>query len=463
MSSPILWIFLPLLISGILLIFTSRPITLKWVGSGTSFLLAMSGLILPINEEFHLLFWDITISDQLLVFGRRFILGASDRPIVVLLFLIGAYWFLLLEPKIVPTQTVPLGLGGIVLIITAYAVDPLFYGALFFAFLALIYVVLLTPPGTSPTPGVLRFLIFQILGILFILFAAWLASWIDINSDDQLLLSRSILILGLGFSFLLAIFPFISWVSMIAETNHPFTVGFVFDTYFLGVLLFGSRFITEGGWIAQGVSLGGAFQFAGVLMLGVGGILAVFTKHLGRLTASLTLAEIGRSLLAMSLFQAGFPIFFSMVIIQVIALGIWSLSLSHLLNLSGSLDFESAKGSLWQWPVTTSGMLIGFFSLAGLPLLAGFPIYWSLGSGLSFYPLWISVSYLTASAGMVIGGLRLFSLVTKKDPVENVLIAGSQFYRYLLLVLNLILILLGFIPQALISLSQTITEMIMGS
>jgi hypothetical protein len=463
MSTPVIWIGLPLLISGLLLLLTSRQILMKWIGTATNLILALTGLTLPINEIFTFLFWDITISEQLFIFGRRLVLDNPDRPIVVLLFTIGAFWFLLLEPRIIPIQTVPLGLAGIVLIITAYAVDPLFYGALFFAFLALIYVVLLTPPGSEPTPGVLRFLVFQILGILFILFAAWLASWIDINSDDRLLLTRSMLILVLGFSFLLAIFPFISWVSMIAEENHPFTVGFVFNTYFLGVFLFGSRFITEGGWIAQGVSLGVAFQYAGILMLSVGSILAIFSGHLGRMTSALIMAEIGRSLLAFSLFMTGFPIFFTVSIIQVIALGIWSMSLSNLKLVLEQLDYRSTAGAFWQWPVTTSGILISYFTLAGLPLLAGFPIYWALGSGLTFYPLWIPVTYLTASSGLLIGGFRLFSVVTRKDPVENVLTAGSSFYRYLMTILNLILIVLGFFPQLLVKLSLSITELIIGS
>jgi formate hydrogenlyase subunit 3/multisubunit Na+/H+ antiporter MnhD subunit len=463
MSTPIVWILLPLLIAGMMLFLTNRPVFLKWLGTGTGFSLALSALIIPVNRVFNFLFWEMVISDQLLVFGRRFVLGESDRPIVALLFFVAAFWFLLLEPKTTPIQTIPLGLGGITLILTAFAVEPLFYGSLFFAFLALIYVVLLSPPGSKPTPGVMRFLIFQVLGILFILFAAWLASWIDLNSDDQILLTRSMLILGLGFSFLLAIFPFISWVPMVAERNHPFLSGFVFNTYFLGVILFGTRFITEGGWLGQGVSTQGALQIAGIMMIGTGGILAVFSNHLGRLTSSLVLAEIGRALLAISLFQAGFPLFFAMVIIQAIALGIWSLSLTNLQGVIGELDYENAAGSAWQWPVTSSGLLVAYFSLAGMPLLAGFPLYWALGSGLSSYPLWISIFYLAASSGLFIGGLRIFGLITRNSGEETVLIASRPFYRYLLLGLNLILILLGFIPQVLIKISQSIAELLLSS
>ncbi len=231
MSTPLLWILIPLLISGIFLFFMNQKRILKWAGTIVSLSLAALAAVLPINQ---VLFWELRVSDELLVFGRRFVLSEPDRPVVILFFLLCAFWFFILDPKTVPIQVIPLGLAGTALILTAYAVEPIFYGALFFAVLALINVVLLSPPGQEPTQGVLRFLVFQILGMLFILFAAWLASWIDLNSGDQLLLTRSLVILALGFSFLLAIFPFISWIPMVTEKNHPFLTGFVLNTYLLG-------------------------------------------------------------------------------------------------------------------------------------------------------------------------------------------------------------------------------------
>ncbi|HDD55232.1 MAG TPA: hypothetical protein ENG59_03200, partial [Chloroflexi bacterium] len=233
MSTPVLWILLPLAISGLGLFFTRYPRILKWSGSGFGLILALSAAGLPINEPFRLLFWEMIISDQLLVYGRRFILSRVDQPIVVLLFGVYFFWSLIQNPKNTPSYFSPLSLGGITLILTAYAVDPIYYGALFFAFFALIHVVLLTPPGSEPTPGVLRLLIYQILGMLFILFAAWLASWVGFNLGDEFMLSRSLSILALGFSFLLSIFPFISWIPMVAERNHPFVSGYLFNVYFL--------------------------------------------------------------------------------------------------------------------------------------------------------------------------------------------------------------------------------------
>jgi len=462
-STPILWIFLPLLAAGTSLFFLRYRNLLRWSGLGFGVALVASAIVLPIGEVFKFLFWEVRLSDQLLIFGRRFILSGADRPIVILLFSLWLFWLLIMDPKLVPIQFIPLSLAGICLILTSYSVEPIFYGALFFAFLALIFVVLLSPPGKEPTPGVLRFLIFQILGILFILFAAWLASWIDLNTGNQVMLARSLLILALGFSFLLSVFPFISWISMVGEKNHPFLSGFIFNTYFLGVFLFGTRFILEGGWIGQGVNIQAPLQIAGVIMLGFGGFMAVFSKHLGRLMGAMIIAEIGRSLLAISLFQAGFPIYFGMVILQSISLGVWSLSLTQLQQGIHDLDFQSAAGAARLWPVITSGLLLGYFALAGVPLLGGFPIYWALGSGLSFFPLWINSVFVLSTLGLIFGGLRLLSVLTKHAGEESILILGEPFYRYLILGLNTLLILIGFLPQWIFGLTRTISELLLGS
>ena len=81
------------------------------------------------------------------------------------------------------------------------------------------------------------------------------------------------------------------------------------------------------------------------------------------------IAEIGKSLLAISLFLAGFPIYFGMVIIQSVALGVWVISLSHLGQVLNDFEYGSAAGAARQWPAIASGFLVGYFTLAGTPFL----------------------------------------------------------------------------------------------
>ena len=462
MSTPLIWIAFPLLISIFMLFLLRRRTLLKWIGTGFSLFLAGLAGILPINRAFMLLSWELRISAELFVFGRHFVLSEASRPIIILLFLICAFWFLILDHLNGPIQVIPLGLAGSVLILTAYAVDPIFYGALFFAFLALIYVVLLTPPGEKPTQGALRFLVFQILGMLFILFASWLAGWIDLTTGDELFLFRSLLILALGFSFLLAIFPFTSWITMVAEENQPYLAAFVFNTYLLGVFLFGTRFITEGGWLVQGVNVQGPLQTAGAIMLSVGGIMALFSRHLGRLMGAVVISEIGKSLLAISLFIMGFPIYFGLVIVQSLALGLWSISITNLEILITDLDYEHVAGAARGSPVISSGFLIGYFSLTGLPFLAGFPLYWALGSGHSTSPLWVNAWLVFGTIGTLVGGIRALGALALDSGEENVLTLGSRFQRGAIIALNGVLLILGLFPRGLLVITRRITEMLIG-
>lgn len=463
MNTTLIWIILPVIAAGSTLFLTRYRTALKWGGAGFGGVLVTSAVLLPVNEEFRMIFWNLKITDELLVFGRRFVLSSADRPVVMILFSLWLLWMLVVDFDTVPVQFVPLSLVGICLILTAYAVEPIFYGALFFAFLALIFVVLLSPPGEEPTPGALRFLIFQILGVLFILFASWLASWIDLNSGDQVMLSRSLLILALGFSFILSIFPFISWISMVAEENHPFLTGFLFNSYFFGAFLFGIRFIVEGGWISQGGDIQAALQVAGVIMLGAGGFMAIFSNHAGRLVAGAVIAEIGRSLLAISLFRTGFPIYFAMVFIQSISITLVSASLSYLSRGVSGFDYQHLAGAARSWPLISSGLLLGYFALAGLPLLAGFPIYWALGSGLSFFPVWINIVYIFSILSLLIGGLRLLGVLTRYAGEESVLTLDNPTARIMILILNGVLLLLGLMPQVTLLITQRISTILLGS
>lgn len=463
MSTPVMWILIPLALAGLGVFFTRYPRILKWGGFGLGLAMALSAAVLPINQPFRILFWEAQLSDQLLVYGRRFVLSGVDQPIVILLYGVYSTWSLIQNPKKVSGFFSPLSLIGITLILTAYAVEPIFYGALFFAFLALVNVVLLTPPGGKPSPGVLRLLIYQIFGMLFILFAAWLASWVGFNRGDAFMLSRSLSMLGLGFSFLLSVFPFISWIPMVAESSHPFSSGYLFNVYFLGVFLFGSRFLTEGGWFARGIDLQTPLQIAGVLMLVFGSLMAVFSRKLGRLSAALIISEIGRALLAISLFRLGYPLYFASVMIQTIALGGWSSGLANLQEGLPDLDVHSATGAARQWPLISSGLIVSYFSLAGLPLLAGFPIYLGLGNGLIAYPAWINSALVLGSLGLIIGGLRAFSVMIEDSGEEVVLDLGDRFDKGLVVALNLILLSLGLFPQAVFQIGQAITDLMLGS
>jgi NADH:ubiquinone oxidoreductase subunit 2 (subunit N) len=250
---------------------------------------------------------------------------------------------------------------------------------------------------------------------------------------------------------------------MVAETNHPFISGYLFNVNFLGIFLFGSRFLTEGGWFAQGIDLQTPLQLAGVTMLILGGFQALFSHNLSRLVATLVISEIGRSLLAISLFRQGFPIYFALVMIQTISLGVWSSALVILSKGLPDLEIQSAAGAGKQWPLLSSGVMVGYFSMAGLPLLAGYPLYIALGTGLNPYPVWINSALVLGSLALILGGLRAFSALFEDSGEESVLDLGDPFDKGVIIALNGILLLCGLFPQFLYQIAQAITNRMMGA
>lgn len=449
MNTPMLWIGVPLLVALAMLVLLRNKSLLRWLGSSTTIILAFSAWLVPIESDFRFLFWNIRLEDQLLVFGRRFVLGNLDRPLIVFLFLIAFFWFFILDLEVVPVQLIPLGLTGFVLILTSFAVEPIFYGALFLGFLTLVFTILLSPPGHPVTPGVYRYLITQILGIIFILFAAWLASWVDFDPGENVLLLRSVIILSLGFSILLAVFPFTSWILMISERNHPYLSGFVLNVYLTGVVVYALRFITDPGWIQPIGNIQGPFQTAGVLMVGIGAISAVFSNHLGRVLGSSVTAAVGRWLLAISLIDQGNDLLFGLMLIQTLGVALTSLALSLLNQLVPDLDYDSARGAGRLWPGIAVGIAVGLFSTAGFPLIGGFPLYWELGIQLNDQSTWTAAIYFLGNLGLILAGIRVLAVLSRPTDGELVLIVGSRFSQAAIIIISIFLLILGLIPSLL--------------
>ena len=93
MNAPIIWIFIPILISAVLFIFRKRERLCSFSAGFICLFLAMLSLVLPIGEPIKLGTLQFNISSEFPILGRKFILGPSDEPILFLLFVIGAYWF----------------------------------------------------------------------------------------------------------------------------------------------------------------------------------------------------------------------------------------------------------------------------------------------------------------------------------------------------------------------------------
>jgi len=227
MSAPLIWVFLPAVASVIFWFYRRRTGRITLLADGFCFLLGLLALTLPIGKLVRIGRLSFQINPDLAFLGRRLVLEDVDRAFLAFIFFFCIFWFTGSFAMKANQLLIPLGLGMVALLVAALAVEPFLYAALLVEMAVLLAVPMLAMPEQGIRQGVLRFLIFQTLAMPFILLAGWALAGVDANPSNQTLIQMSIAFLGLGFAFWLAVFPFYTWIPLLAEQSHPYLAGFV--------------------------------------------------------------------------------------------------------------------------------------------------------------------------------------------------------------------------------------------
>lgn len=178
MSAPFIWIFLPLVIGGLSLLITQERLA-TIVGGVTAITLTIAALIVPIDEALSFGSFSLKVASSFQILGRNLTLDLSQAPLLAILFGVTALWFFGAKSVGVTRRLTPLGLIIISLLVASIAVQPFLYAALLIELSILVAVPLLSPLDQTPSRGVIRFLIYQTLGMPFILIAGWLSAGVE--------------------------------------------------------------------------------------------------------------------------------------------------------------------------------------------------------------------------------------------------------------------------------------------
>jgi NADH-quinone oxidoreductase subunit N len=302
------------------------------------------------------------------------------------------------------------------LMVAAIAVQPFLYAALFIETAILLAIPLLTSIHRPPGRGVVRFLIYQTLAMPFILLAGWLLAGVEASPGDLALTAQSAAMLGMGFAFLLAIFPLYSWVPLLIEENSPYVVGFLLWILPTITVIFGAGFLDRYSWLRSSPELILTLRYVGLLMVVTGGAFAAFQRHLGRIMAYGSIAETGFSLLALSLdLRLGIPILFLLIPARALGLAVWSLSLTIIRENVESMRFGAARGVLRVTPLAGAGMIVATLSAGAFPLLAGFPARLALWEGLSRESISAALWMAIGIAGLLTSAFRSLAVISMAD------------------------------------------------
>ena len=449
MNAPTIWIIAPIAFA-MLLLFIANQRVLSILGGSFAVSLALIAQFAPIEEAMRIGAFSLKIDSSLNVLGRVLLIPPAEGSLLALIYGAAALWFFGAQASKTAPRIVPFGLMITGLMVASIAVEPFLFAALFIEMAILIAIPLLTSIYVPPGRGVVRFLIYQTLAMPFILLAGWLLAGVEASPGDLALAAQSAAMLGMGFAFLLAIFPLYNWVPLLMEEASPFIVGFLLWILPTITIIFGAGFLDRYSWLRSSPQLIIALRSVGLLMVVTGGLWAAFQRHLGRIMAYGAIAETGFSLLALSLdSKLGIPILFLLIPARALGLAVWSLSLTVIKENVETMRFAAVRGMLRITPMAGAGMVLAALSTSAFPLLAGFPARLALWESLARVSisgaLWMGIGII----GLLTSVFRSLAVISMAEEYTTWELRESPTQIFMLGLGMIGLFVLGLFPQTL--------------
>jgi NADH-quinone oxidoreductase subunit N len=452
LNAPLVWIVFPILAAIIMIALRRWRTAINILGTGISFFLAVMALVIPVSQELEKGLIQFALPGEWTILGRILMISQVEMPFISFLYFMSAVWFLLSWQNNPRSLFIPFGLGVIALLIAALAVRPFIYAALLIEAAVLGCVLMLTERPIQVGMGAIRFLILQSLGMPFILLAGWFLASGEITPINQTQLTLSVVLLVLGFAFWLGMFPLHTWIPMIAGDGEPRVSGFIFSILPLPVLFFLLSFMNSYAWLREYPLLFPVLRWLGAFMVLFGGLWTFFQKDLRQIYGYLIIAMNGLALLAIGIKgSSGISLFTYFFLPRFLSIFLFSISITIFQKNNRSMDVEDLPGLVGQLPFSTLALAVAIFSVAGLPLLPGFPLIqimeWELVN-LSFLSV---VMLLAGMFFLFLACLRLVSIsFTKTAGMPRM--EESAVTRWFITAVVVLMIVIGLLPAVVNSL-----------
>jgi NADH:ubiquinone oxidoreductase subunit 2 (subunit N) len=140
-------------------------------------------------------------------------------------------------------------------------------------------------------------------------------------------------------------------------------------------------------------------------------------------------------------------VFFALLLPRLLSLGVLALALVIVKAHFKDLRFRTVQGMLRTLPVAAGVLVLAYFSLAGFPLLAGFPAHLALWQGLAGQYLLPALAALFGTTGLLVGGLRMLAVGVIGPDDQEGLMLETWGERVLLTLGGAALFVAGLVPQ----------------
>ncbi len=280
-----------------------------------------------------------------------------------------------------------------------------------------------------------------------------LGTFISLGSENAISLAGFAFMLG-GIGFKLALVPFHLWTPDVYEGAPAPVSALVATVSKAGVFAFLLRFITE----TNAYSLTSMLLFlsiiSGASML-IGNLLALMEKSVKKILAYSSIAHLGYLLVAF-LAAGDFGIeasAFYLTVYMITITGAFGI-ISYLSGIESDASLiDQFKGLFWRKPWIAVAFTIMLFSLAGLPLTAGFiSKFYVLLAGVRGELWWLVIILVIGSTIGLFYYLRIIVYMLNREEDASVAVEdeGNKWQTILLFSLSILLVVIGVYPSVLI-------------
>ncbi len=400
-------IVLPLVAAGATFVLRRFQTVTALLAASVAGALGAGALWLPLDRTVQLGGRQVAMGEPVELLGRQLVLNGADRIGLAFVFLVAGGLFLLGWRARPGPTFFALGLALLGLLSAALVVRPFLYASLLLTIAAVLAAILVQGGMPGQTRGALRYLVMMTLALPAFLVAGWLVELYALNPSDVGLARNIMVALVAGFALLLSVVPFHIWIGPVAQESPPVATVFVLTVCNSVVWFLLLNVLQEYAWLSARQDIFRILQLLGLLTAGVGGVLAFSSHDFAHVLAYGVLADYGCALVALGTHTpAGLAAALLATLARPVSLAILALGIALAREHAKSSEFERLAGLAWSRPWMAVALIVGGFSLAGIPPLAGFLGRWAQVRLLATMQPAYAIAMLGVTLGVAAGALR---------------------------------------------------------